>query len=199
MEIAVTGSSGLIGTALLAALRASRASGDPGGAAGERVRRRQPSTGIPAAGTIDAAGLRGARRGRAPRRRRASATSAGPPEQKRRILESRTGPTTLLAETLAGLDQAAARARVGIGDRLVRQPRRRGAHRGEPAAEPAGLPLRRLPAVGGRDRAGRGGRHPHGASAHRDRARGRRRGAQAHAAAVPARARRPHRLRAAST
>ena len=44
-------------------------------------------------------------------------------ERKRLIAESRTGPTRLLAETLAASREAAGGARVGIGRRVLRQPR----------------------------------------------------------------------------
>lgn len=100
MEIAVTGSNGLIGTALIAALEAD----------GHAVRRlvRGGASGPgrvawdPAAGTIDAAALEGVD---------AVVHLAGEgigekkwsPEQKRRILESRTSGTELIARTIAGL------------------------------------------------------------------------------------------------
>jgi uncharacterized protein (TIGR01777 family) len=101
MDVAVTGSSGFIGTALVAALTE----------AGHRVRRvvrRAPSRDDevrwdPAAGTIDAAGLAGvgaivnlAGEG--------IATKRWSDEQKSRIRESRTRGTRLIAETAAGLD-----------------------------------------------------------------------------------------------
>ncbi len=103
MQIAVTGSSGLIGTALVDALRRDGHTAIPV--------RRGPSEatgdGIgwdPDAGTIDAAGLEGldavvhlAGAGIGDRR--------WTDEQKQRILGSRTGPTWLLAETLAGLQR----------------------------------------------------------------------------------------------
>jgi hypothetical protein len=101
MQIAVTGSSGLIGTALLAALRQAGHTAipvlRPGATVGGSALRWDP-----VAGTIDAAGFEGidgvvhlAGEGIGDKR--------WTPEQKRRILDSRTGPTTLLAETLAGL------------------------------------------------------------------------------------------------
>lgn len=101
MDIAVTGSSGLIGTALLAELRRA------GHRAIPVVRPDSASTADslhwdPSRGEIDAAGFEGldgvvhlAGTGIGDRR--------WTPEQKRRVVESRTGPTTLLAETLAGL------------------------------------------------------------------------------------------------
>ena len=103
MDVVVTGSSGMIGRALLPALTE----------AGHTVRtlvRRAPSAPgevrwDPDAGTIDAAGLAGvdaavhlAGEGIAEKRWSEA--------QKRRILESRTTGTHLLAETLAGLDPA---------------------------------------------------------------------------------------------
>ncbi len=104
MDIAITGSSGLIGSAL------GRRLSD----AGHRVLRVvRPSsantsgdtiTWDPAAGSIDAAGLEGldavvnlAGEGIGERR--------WTPEQKQRILDSRVRGTTLLAATLAGLDR----------------------------------------------------------------------------------------------
>ncbi|CAN5117499.1 TIGR01777 family oxidoreductase [soil metagenome] len=101
MDVAVTGSSGFIGTALVTALTE----------AGHRVRRvvrRAPSQvdGVrwdPMAGTIDRTGLAGvdavvnlAGEGIATRR--------WSDDQKRRIRESRTRGTQLIAETAAGLD-----------------------------------------------------------------------------------------------
>jgi uncharacterized protein len=101
MDVVVTGSSGLIGSALLDGLTA--AGHRPvrlvrGPAAGESIRW------DPEGGTIDRAGLEGvdavvhlAGEGIATRR--------WSDEQKRRILESRTEGTTLLATTLAGLER----------------------------------------------------------------------------------------------
>jgi uncharacterized protein len=100
MRVAITGSSGLIGTALRRALEGAGHSSVP-------VVRSAPSPGEigwdPAAGTIDAAGFEGvdavvhlAGAGIGDRRWTA--------ERKRVILESRTQGTSLLAGTLAGLD-----------------------------------------------------------------------------------------------
>ncbi len=103
MDIAVTGATGFIGTALVDALRAD----------GHRVAtlvRRAPAAGQdavrwdPAAGTIDAASLEGID---------AVVHLAGEPigarrwndEVKRRILDSRVQGTDLLARTLADLDR----------------------------------------------------------------------------------------------
>jgi uncharacterized protein (TIGR01777 family) len=104
MDVAVTGANGLIGTALRRRLE---------GAGHRVVRLVRPSsadrtgdtlTWDPAAGTIDAAGLEGidavvhlAGEGIAERR--------WTDEQKRRITDSRVQGTTLLAETLAGLER----------------------------------------------------------------------------------------------
>lgn len=100
MEIAVTGSSGLIGSALVPALAA----------AGHRVRRvvrARPGPGDvlwnPAAGTIDAAGLEGID-GAVHLAGVGIGDKRWTPTQKARILDSRVKGTTLLAETLAGLD-----------------------------------------------------------------------------------------------
>ena len=102
MRVAVTGSTGLIGTALVAALE-----GD--GHQVTRLVRGQPSRPdevgwAPAAGIIDAAGLEG---------HDAVVHLAGvgigdhrwTPEHKAAVLESRVLGTTLLATTLAGLDR----------------------------------------------------------------------------------------------
>ncbi len=102
MDVAVTGSSGFIGTAFCASLQAD-------GHRVVKVLRRPPHDGElavqwdPTAGTIDAAGLEGLD---------AVVHLAGAgignkrwtDERKRKILESRTRGTALLAETLAGLD-----------------------------------------------------------------------------------------------
>lgn len=102
MKVAIAGSSGLIGSSLVGALRA-------GGHTPVRlVRHDHPGTDEvawdPAAGTIDAAGLEGVD---------AVVNLAGAgigderwtDERKRLILESRTTSTDLLARTLAGLDR----------------------------------------------------------------------------------------------
>ncbi len=106
-RIAVTGSTGLIGTALVRSLvgsghRVVRVVRDPG-----RVPAGGDDTGVvvwdPQAGTIDAAGLEGVD---------AVVNLAGEPiaagrwtaERKRRIHDSRVRGTELLARTLAGLD-----------------------------------------------------------------------------------------------
>ena len=101
MKVAVTGSNGLIGSALVPALRAA-------GHEVVRLVRRPPVTRDevrwdPADGTIDTAGLRGID---------AAVNLAGEgigehrwtDEQKRRIRESRTKGTSLLASTMGALD-----------------------------------------------------------------------------------------------
>lgn len=99
MRIAITGSSGLIGEALTAFLTT-------GGHDVVRVVRRDPAEGEvfwdPGAGRIDANALRGVD---AVVHLAGESIASGrwTPERKRRILESRTESTRLLAETLAGL------------------------------------------------------------------------------------------------
>ncbi len=102
MRIAVTGSTGLIGSALVAALRAAghepvpvlRPGGDPGAGPARHW--------DPDAGTIDATGFEGLDAV-------VHLSGAGigdkkwTPERKQLIVESRTKPTQLLAEALAGL------------------------------------------------------------------------------------------------
>lgn len=101
MHVAVTGSSGVIGSALVAFLGG-------GGHRVTRLVRRAPSgpdelAWDPAAGKVDAEGLRGVD---------AVVNLAGEPigggrwtdERKRRIRDSRVDGTRLLAETLAGMD-----------------------------------------------------------------------------------------------
>jgi len=101
MDIAVTGSSGFIGTALLSTLRGA------GHRALPVVRPESRSAGEslswdPNAGTIDAAGFEGL-----DAVVHLAGTGIGDkrwtPERKQQILQSRVRPTTLLSETLAGL------------------------------------------------------------------------------------------------
>ena len=100
MDVAITGASGLIGSALSRSLRAD----------GHQVRpvsRRGGSGTIswdPEAGTIDAAALEGVD---AVVHLAGEGVASGPwtDEQRRRIKSSRTKGTTLLATTLAGLDR----------------------------------------------------------------------------------------------
>jgi uncharacterized protein (TIGR01777 family) len=101
MDLVVTGSSGMIGRALVPALEV----------AGHRVRRlvrREPASPDevrwdPATGTIDAAGLAGVD-GAVHLAGEGIAEHRWTEAQKRRIRESRTAGTRLLAETLATLD-----------------------------------------------------------------------------------------------
>lgn len=145
MDVLVTGSHGLIGSALIPRLRAD-------GHRVARLVRGAPEGGDdvrwdPHAGTVDAAGLDGID---------AVVHLAGAgigdkkwtPDRKRLILESRTEGTSLLARTLAGLDRKPSvllsGSAVGIyGDRGVSCSRRR-AHRA-PASLPMSAPRGRRP------------------------------------------------------
>ena len=156
MRIAVTGSTGLVGTALLRELRGA-------GHAVTRVVRRPPKDDTPhilwdpAAGRIDAAGLEGhdavvhlageSVAGLWTRRKRAA------------IHDSRVDGTRLLAETLADLN---ARRNIDLGfrDRLLRRLRPR-ADRRDLAARP-GLPRPDRNGLGGGDRARGACRDPRG-------------------------------------
>lgn len=111
LDVAVTGASGMIGTALVAELEGR----------GHRVRRlvrRAPRAGEvrwdPSAGTIDVAGLAGID---AAVHLAGESIAAGrwTPEQKRRILESRTDGTRVLATALAALDPLPAAFLSGSG------------------------------------------------------------------------------------
>lgn len=102
MRVAITGSSGLIGTALVTHLRDEghevvRVVRSGGDARADTVRW------DPEAGTIDAAGLAGAE-GIVHLAGEALGEKRWSDEQKRRIRESRTKGTALLATALAGLD-----------------------------------------------------------------------------------------------
>ena len=193
MQIAVTGSSGLIGTALIAGVAPGRARGDPGAATGRRSHRDASLHWDPAAGAIDAGGLRGARRGGAPggRRDRRQAldrrAEAEDPREPHRADRA--------ARRDAGRTRSAARgARLGLGDRVVRRPGLRGADGVEPRAPSGGLRRRRVPPVGGGDRGGRGRGHPDRPPPDRHRPGRRGWGAAAHGDPVQARPRRSHRL-----
>ena len=131
----------------------------------------------------------GAPRGREPRREEVDAGAEGedPREPRPGYRADRDHDRRVRGE--------AGGAGVGERGRLLRRPGRRGTHRGERTAAPGQLPLRRVRGVGGGDGQRRGGRHPHGAPAHRDRVEQGRRRARPHAAAVQARARWPDRLR----
>ena len=97
MRVAVTGSSGLIGTALVARLR------DEGHEVVRVVRSGDGVRWDPEAGTIDAAGLAGVE-GVVHLAGEGIGEKRWTDEQKRRIVESRTKGTYLLANTLAALD-----------------------------------------------------------------------------------------------
>ena len=102
MRVAVTGSSGLIGTALVSRLRDEghevvRIVRSGAGAGGDTVRWN------PEAGTMDASGLAGIE-GVVHLAGEGIGEKRWSDEQKRRIRESRTKGTALLATTLAGLD-----------------------------------------------------------------------------------------------
>ena len=97
MRVAVTGSSGLIGTALVSRLR------DEGHDVVRVVRSGEGVRWDPEAGTIDADGLAGVD-GVVHLAGEGIGEKRWTDEQKRRIRESRTKGTTLLATTLAALD-----------------------------------------------------------------------------------------------
>jgi uncharacterized protein len=185
VRIAITGSSGLIGTALARSLEAD-------GHEVVRVVRGEPGPGEvrwdPAAGTIDAAGLEGLD---------GAVHLAGEPvaarrwtdEQKRRILESRTTGTSLLATTLAGLGSpppvlVSASGMDYYGDRGDEV-------LDESAGKGEGFLADVVEAWEGATAPGRGGRDPGGAPAHQHRARRLRRRAGQDAPAVQGRRRRP--------
>ncbi len=93
---------------------------------------------------------------------RTSPGGAGPRRGRPSCGRAGAGPTRLLAETLAGLQEEAEGARLGLGHRLLRQPRRR-------VGDGEGRPRRRLPRppvgrVGEGDRARREGGDPRGPS-----------------------------------
>ena len=100
MRVAVTGSHGLIGTALLAALRAAGHEAVPIVRGGTRRRRdrvgpaRRSARSARARGLDAVVNLAGAGIG----------DKRWSDEYKRQVLESRTRATTLLADTMAGLD-----------------------------------------------------------------------------------------------
>src|SRR5688572_17872581 len=99
MRVAVTGSSGLIGTALVARLQQE-------GHEVVRIVRSGSGGGVrwdPEAGTIDAAGLAGVE-GVVHLAGEGIGEKRWSDEQKRRIRDSRIKGTTLLATTLAALD-----------------------------------------------------------------------------------------------
>ncbi|MGZ8763708.1 MAG: TIGR01777 family oxidoreductase [Acidimicrobiia bacterium] len=101
MDVLITGSGGLIGSAIVPALEAA-------GHAAIRLRRGSGAAGSrtwsPEGGTIDAAAFAGVG-GVVHLAGEGIAEKKWTPEQKRRILESRTKGTDLLARTIAGLDE----------------------------------------------------------------------------------------------
>ena len=100
VDVLITGSSGLIGTALIAALQAA-------GHHAVRLRRGPGTTGSrtwdPRAGVIDESAFSGVG-GVVHLAGEGIGEKKWTPEQKRRILESRTEGTDLLARTIAGLE-----------------------------------------------------------------------------------------------
>ena len=128
MRVVISGSSGLIGRSLAAALGAR---GDDVTVAGPPAPgRRRGAVGPRGAGSIDAGALEGADAvvhlagaGIGDKR-----WSAGPPTE---ILSSRVKSTTLLAADPGRARTAPGRARERIGRRLLRRPGRRGADRGQ--------------------------------------------------------------------
>ena len=191
MRVAITGSSGLIGSALRA--RLSRQGHDV-----VPVVRRAATRGEiawdPEHGTLDPADLAGidavvnlAGAGIAGRRWTDS--------YKRQILDSRTRTTSLISQAIAGADERAAGAAVGIGHRLLR---RSGRHDGRRVVGGRHrLPRRGLRGMGGEHRRGRRGGRARRPSAHEHGAVGEGRCAAQDAAAVQARPRRPNRQRQA--
>ena len=120
MKVAITGASGLLGSALVPFLTT-------GGHEVVRLVRRAPRAKDeirwdPEAGEIDAAALEGVGRGRAPRRRehRRGALDRGP--QGAAALEPR-GADRAPCPGARGPDEEAEGARVGLCDRLLREPR----------------------------------------------------------------------------
>ena len=193
MDVLITGSSGLIGSALRPALQA----------AGHRPLRlvRGATTEPdaigwdPKAGSIDAASLEGLD---------AVVNLAGAgigdhrwtDAYKREILESRTRTHRPPGPHPRRPRPQAVGPALGVGGRLLRRPGRRGAHRAERAGPR--LPRRRVRGVGGGRRTGTRRRHPRGAPPHRHRPVARRRRAEEAAPAVQAVPRRSVRRRHAS-
>ena len=188
LHVAVTGASGLIGSALAPFLTTG----------GHRVtpvtRRATPSDAIrwdPSAGAIDVSAFEGLD---------AVVHLAGEnvggrwtDERKRRIRESRVAGTQFLAEALAELKRPPRVLVCGVGDGDLRRPGRRDSDRGQhPNGGLERLPGGRGARMGGGGRAGAGRRHPGGQSALRDHPDARRRGARVACCPSFARARAAH-------
>ena len=184
MDVVVTGSTGLIGSALVRALAA--AGHRPirlvrGAPAGDEI------SWEPSLGSIDAASLEGvdavvhlAGRGhrRPPLDRRLQGGGEAQPHGGHPPARHDARPP----------DEAAPRARLGVRGRLLRRPRRRGARREQPARDR--LPQRGLPGVGGGHRPRGRGRGAGGADPKRRRPQCHGWRAEAPAPAVQARPRR---------
>ena len=149
MKIAISGASGLIGTALARSLRLDghdvlplvRRPVAPGSRPCSGTPRPARSTpraleGIDGLVNLSGAGIGDKRWNDA---------------YKREVLESRTTSTDLLARTIAGLDRPPAGLRQRLGHGHLRRHRRHRRHRAEPGRQR--LPRRRVRALGGRRRA----------------------------------------------
>ena len=154
-RIAISGASGLVGSQLVPFLRA-------GGHDVARLVRRRPSAADeifwdPATDQIDAASLEGMDAVI----HLAGVSIAGgrwTTARKAAILSSRLQGTKSVGGNPDPSAAPASRADLGIGHRVLRRCRERPADRGIAAGR--GLPCRRVPGLGGGDRAGRGVRHP---------------------------------------
>ena len=162
----MAGASGFLGTRLADRLRAAGPRRHPAGPAPGPARADE-ATWQPSPGQLDPAAGRRRRRGDQPGRRRASATSAGPPGYKSLLRSSRVDTTGTIARAITQLP-AADRPRVAaavLRRRLVRRHRRPRGHRGGPGRHR--LPGRPVPGLGGGRPPRRGRRHPGRAAAHR--------------------------------
>ena len=196
LTIAVTGSGGLIGTALTALLTTSghrviRLVRRLPRHAGERYWRPEDPGPELLSGVDAVIHLAGA-----------SIGGRFTPDRKREIRDSRILPTRRLAELAAGSAASSGAAsgpagvRHRVGDRHLRPgPGRRGPDRGQRPRR--GLPGRRGGRLGGRHRPGRRGGHPDGPGPHRHRADAARRHAAPAQPAVRGGPRRPARPRQA--
>ena len=120
LRVAITGGSGFVGGALTAFLTTG------GHEVVRLTRRRDPGAGWahwdPSAGAIDAAALEGV--DAVVHLAGTSIAGLWTPRRRREILESRRQGTELIARTAAGARATAEGHRLGLGGRLVRQPRR---------------------------------------------------------------------------